>query len=1014
MSESAVETGNLNKQITGNVESFSGGCISGWVFFADDEVSKRVSPRKVCVYEENKLIGSGYAENYREDLEVAGFGNCAFSIELDESVFDGRKHSLTVFDDLSGELLGSKDIHTEKIDDQSSVLSSCQEHFENQRFENALSLSIQAQKKWGHFLPIDRVRADSYFKLGNFDRAIQAYNEILSSTKDAPYWVHLGLGNSYEYTKEKSKSHEHLLIALNKKYTKKLAFRLIENSDYKPEKEFYSAIVNSIISVEAEYESLNDIFILCDKLISKERYDEAFLITEHFASQRINNLILVKKVSESFENAGQKKYIIKLNKIVKNSYPGILQLDEKYGTDQKDALPIVSVLVPNYNHGKFLAERIDSILNQSYQSIELIILDDCSSDNSVAVIKEYKKKYPEKIQYVLNESNSGNVFRQWKKGFELCKGRFIWICESDDTAETDFLEKMLPAFEDDAVNIAFSRIQFIDETGEEFAGLDNYRENAEPNVWNSFRKGPACAWFSGAFAVHNIIPNVGGCLIKNQTVEDDIWEKAQEFSVLGDWYLYLKLARGGKIAYEPDTTTYFRQHSRNTSVSSFVNPEYYHEHEKVAVAINEQWKVTPDSTWRFYKQVKAQFIRNKFDDSTLNEHFSLDKILDTEVSVPHIMIGFWGFYVGGGEYFPIHLANALAKLNCNVSMLVLDTMNWNQKMVDLLDAKIPIYSANDLRNMGVSEFIKQTGVNLINSHHIGVEGLFFLEQASELEIPYVSTLHGTYEVSDISQYQISKIARSVDHWIYTADKNLNHINTRKWLTSDKTKLPNATPLTTDILPFNRGTLGITDSTFVYTLISRPQEDKGWEDAIKAYKAIQSVNSDTALLLVGAGDYADELNEKYGEIPNLFFLGYQSNVHGIFELSDCCILPTRFPGESYPLILVQALQAGLPCISTTIGEIESILDHDGQLAGVLFDHSDEDLFSDNLTDSMRMMLDRNSYDGFAKTAKEIGSTISIDNLANDYLSLYRELIRAEDDKRCREAISSKKNNKSAAA
>jgi glycosyltransferase involved in cell wall biosynthesis len=52
--------------------------------------------------------------------------------------------------------------------------------------------------------------------------------------------------------------------------------------------------------------------------------------------------------------------------------------------------PKLSVIVPSYNHGHFLRERIDSILNQSFQDFELIFLDDCSTDNSVAILREYE------------------------------------------------------------------------------------------------------------------------------------------------------------------------------------------------------------------------------------------------------------------------------------------------------------------------------------------------------------------------------------------------------------------------------------------------------------------------------------------------------------------------------------------------------------------------------------------------------------------------------------------------
>lgn len=104
--------------------------------------------------------------------------------------------------------------------------------------------------------------------------------------------------------------------------------------------------------------------------------------------------------------------------------------------------PKVSVIIPNYNHALYLDERIQSILNQSYDNFEIIILDDMSKDNSREVIEKYREC--PKISHILyNETNSGSTFRQWKKGITLAKGEFIWIAESDDYCEPSLLEALV-------------------------------------------------------------------------------------------------------------------------------------------------------------------------------------------------------------------------------------------------------------------------------------------------------------------------------------------------------------------------------------------------------------------------------------------------------------------------------------------------------------------------------------------------------------------------------------------
>ena len=125
----------------------------------------------------------------------------------------------------------------------------------------------------------------------------------------------------------------------------------------------------------------------------------------------------------------------------------------------------VSVIIPNYNYQDFIIERIDSVLNQTYPIYELIILDDCSPDNSVEVIEEKIKTITgdTKITFIKNEVNSGGVFRQWKKGFDLATGDYVWIAEADDTAESTFVEELMKGFEDPEVVLSHCECVRINE-----------------------------------------------------------------------------------------------------------------------------------------------------------------------------------------------------------------------------------------------------------------------------------------------------------------------------------------------------------------------------------------------------------------------------------------------------------------------------------------------------------------------------------------------------------------------
>src|ERR1700751_6274658 len=103
--------------------------------------------------------------------------------------------------------------------------------------------------------------------------------------------------------------------------------------------------------------------------------------------------------------------------------------------------PTVTIIVPNYNHARFLRKRIDSILNQTFQDFELILLDDCSTDESRSILSSYASDPRVTIEF--NEENSGSTFRQCNKGVRLARGKYVWIAESDDYADERLLERLV-------------------------------------------------------------------------------------------------------------------------------------------------------------------------------------------------------------------------------------------------------------------------------------------------------------------------------------------------------------------------------------------------------------------------------------------------------------------------------------------------------------------------------------------------------------------------------------------
>ncbi len=220
---------------------------------------------------------------------------------------------------------------------------------------------------------------------------------------------------------------------------------------------------------------------------------------------------------------------------------------------------LVSVIVPNYNHALFLQQRIDSILNQSFQDFELIILDDCSTDNSRGVIEQYRN-YKQVSHIVYNTTNSGSPFAQWKKGIQLAVGDYIWIAESDDYAEPLFLEKLLLLTQNyPTAGICFANSHWIDAKNNIKESLSLYNTSFFKNGLEVIRE---------TLVKYNNIQNVSACLLQKKQLLNAL-EGLKKYKAAGDWLFYYRILLNSDLAYTNECLNYFRWYHNNTSNVSF-------------------------------------------------------------------------------------------------------------------------------------------------------------------------------------------------------------------------------------------------------------------------------------------------------------------------------------------------------------------------------------------------------------------------------------------------------------
>jgi glycosyltransferase involved in cell wall biosynthesis len=245
--------------------------------------------------------------------------------------------------------------------------------------------------------------------------------------------------------------------------------------------------------------------------------------------------------------------------------------------------PLVSVIIPNYNHAPFLKERIDSVLNQTYKNIEVILLDDYSSDNSREIIESYRgHKKISHIEY--NTTNSGSTFKQWEKGINIAKGEWIWIAESDDVAHPDFLLKCLASAQE--VDMVFCKSTIINGLGVESSYLGESffpTEEVFPSDKRCYQIDSTIFLEERMYNFNHIV-NASSVLTKRASLHQWI-PSITDFKLCGDWMLWVIMLTHGKVCYLNEGLNYFRVHDQTVRASESNTMATFYENARIAAYI---------------------------------------------------------------------------------------------------------------------------------------------------------------------------------------------------------------------------------------------------------------------------------------------------------------------------------------------------------------------------------------------------------------------------------------------
>lgn len=670
-----------------------------------------------------------------------------------------------------------------------------------------------------------------------------------------------------------------------------------------------------------------------------------------------------------------------------------------YEIEKSENEPLISIIVPCYNHEKYLKQRLDSIYGQTYKNYEVILLDDCSDDNSKAILNKYAQMHKDNTRVFFNEKQSGRVFFQWQKGISKAKGQYIWIAESDDYCESNFLEEMIKCFKYDSVMLAFSKTVFVEEINGKLRKKDFVSSS---KVFNS--KGISVISAADAvyneFSYYNMIPNASGVVFKNiKKLSDEVVEVCSNMNLCSDWVFYLGIICGGSLAYTSKTKDYYRIHNMSTSKKVQKTIDYYKEREEVSRYIAHNYIVSDDCFEKNYEELIRHYkeLHGEEESIDIKKYYNIDKLnLERKKRKPNIAMACFSLQMGGGETYPLYLANELKNKGYPITVLDFNCENYQEEIRNLLLPSVPLVRLKHLNYFYLVS--KHDKYDIVHSHHGSIDKIIATNICQyNLKCKHFITLHGMYEAIDEKNcMNLMRITNETcQKYIYIADKNLAPFKKWNYYIEEKfVKIPNGLPMV-KTNTITREEIGIGKDDFTLCLVSRGIKEKGWKEAIEAVNHANEIsNRKIHLIIVGDGEARRELEKKSSEY--IHFMGVRNNVRDYFSLSDAGILPTYFKGESYPLVLIECLQCNRPMIITDIAEVKQQLQaENGEIAGILLPFVNEKVQVDHICNAIIEISENNNrYSKLKELTYSAMKKFDISNITDKYLEEYYKVLKGE--------------------
>lgn len=254
---------------------------------------------------------------------------------------------------------------------------------------------------------------------------------------------------------------------------------------------------------------------------------------------------------------------------------------------------LVSICIPAYNNADYIVETLDTVMYQTYENIELVVVDDNSKDDTWNVINDYKEKYEAEhpdskkaIRLYRNESNLG-MAGNWNRALELCKGEYLKLLCADDLMASDLTEREVKILEENPEVVCVSSdTQFIDLSGNKKGQYKRYRKSGIVNGIEAVR--------SCVFTRDKLGAPVANLFRKS--VYEQIGGFDDTFVYIIDYDFYMRVYCSGDVYIIHEPLNYFRiRNDSNTGqvLSGDKSAIYIGEHRKLITKVSKILNLRP-------------------------------------------------------------------------------------------------------------------------------------------------------------------------------------------------------------------------------------------------------------------------------------------------------------------------------------------------------------------------------------------------------------------------------------